>query len=78
MLRIGFNQKARSNSQYKPRKYFCTLHQSTSDFNDNEPYFNGFLRLNSWNFVILLRLVNMSGNWDSASHVNWPLFNYFS
>ena len=30
-------------------------------------YFNGFLRLKSWDFASMLRLTDMSGTWDFAS-----------
>ena len=42
------------------------------EFNVNQSYFNGFLRLKSWDFASMLGLADMSGTWDFGPHVTWP------
>ena len=64
-------QKARPNSQHKFRKYFCVKY-FRSDFYDKYPYFNGFLKLRSWDFAFMLGLANMSGDLGLGTCVNWP------
>ena len=50
--------KVRSNSQRQSCSRYVHMKQSRFDFNDDEPCFNGFLRL---------------GSWDLGPHVNRPL-----
>jgi hypothetical protein len=54
------------------QKQLIYIKESRSEFNDNPPYFNGFLRLESWDFACLLGLVDMNGIWDLVSYVNRP------
>ena len=35
-----------------------------------KPYFNGLLSFKSWDFALMLGLVDMSGTWDLEPHVN--------
>ena len=72
MLRVGSKQKVRLNSQDKSHKYFG-IKYSRTDFNDNQPYFNGFLSLKSGDLASMLELANTSGNRDLGPHVNRSL-----
>ena len=42
------------------------------------PYFNGYLRLKSWDFAFMLGLANMNGTWDLGPPcepaLSWNMF----
>ena len=53
------------------RKCFC-IKCPRSNFNDNYIYYNGFLRLKSWDFASMLGLANISEISNLGPHMNLP------
>ena len=47
--------------------------ESRYEFNNNQQYFNDFLRLKSWNIACFLGLVGMNGTWDLGLETWYPM-----
>ena len=70
VLRVGSSIKQIPTPNTSPEIHFC-INQSRSDFNDYKLYFNGFLKLKSWDFAFMLGLANTSDTQDLEPNVNW-------